>query len=98
MSYQSRSDIQFTVIDTWVPVAGIAFMMINVRVGLGWAQKASQDYSGGSRSYGGPSAQVRSEQSFAMRPVAVNITRIVNHEDELEPPLKTLSGSEFAQP
>lgn len=63
-------------------MSGIAFMLINVRVGLGWAQTASQasvqNYSGTGHN------QQRSEesQSYPMRPLAVNISTVVNQEDE----------------
>ncbi|KAH9934277.1 uncharacterized protein B0H18DRAFT_855057, partial [Fomitopsis serialis] len=36
VSYEARSNIQYFCIDTLCPIAGIVFMLINVRVGLGW--------------------------------------------------------------
>ncbi|EIW79978.1 hypothetical protein CONPUDRAFT_58530 [Coniophora puteana RWD-64-598 SS2] len=36
-SYQSGSNMQFLAVDGWAAMAGISYMLINVRVGLGWA-------------------------------------------------------------
>lgn len=38
--------MQFTALDAWSPICGIAFMLINFRVALGWAQKAHSLNSG----------------------------------------------------
>ncbi|KAI0725166.1 hypothetical protein C8Q72DRAFT_760139, partial [Fomitopsis betulina] len=38
-SFQRANPFQFTAIDLWSPIAGIAFMLINLRVALGWAQR-----------------------------------------------------------
>ncbi|KAF9543986.1 hypothetical protein CPC08DRAFT_700414 [Agrocybe pediades] len=40
-TYLSKNNIQFFAVDTLPVVAGISFMLIMTRVGLGWAQKAS---------------------------------------------------------
>jgi len=40
VAFQRASALQFTAIDVWSPVAGTAFMLINLRVALGWAQRA----------------------------------------------------------
>ncbi|TFK34279.1 hypothetical protein BDQ12DRAFT_580111, partial [Crucibulum laeve] len=37
-SYLLKSNVQFVAADTWSTISGISFMLINVRVGLGWAQ------------------------------------------------------------
>lgn len=80
------SNIQFTTCDLWVPICGISLTLINLRVGLGWAQKAHQ-----SASSGAPRSNIFSQarsfvsytdQNFAMRPLAVNVTRVVNKEDD----------------
>ena len=39
-SFLRALPFQFTAIDLWSPTAGIAFMLINLRVALGWAQRA----------------------------------------------------------
>ncbi|KAH9934677.1 uncharacterized protein B0H18DRAFT_483966 [Fomitopsis serialis] len=80
VAYQVNSNIQFTAIDSLCPIAGIAFTMINVRVGLGWAQRAHQSSQISSSGIGSRRA---AEQSFAMRPVAVDITHVVHREDDL---------------
>lgn len=94
-AYQSDSLIQYPAIDTLCPIAGIAFMMINVRVGLGWAQRAhpSMTSSGITSRPGGRTAQ----QSYAMRPVAVDISQVVHKEDDLGQPVKRAS-SDFTGP
>ncbi|KZT67777.1 hypothetical protein DAEQUDRAFT_766932 [Daedalea quercina L-15889] len=40
VAFRRATPFQFTAIDLWSPVAGIAFMLINLRVALGWAQRA----------------------------------------------------------
>lgn len=39
-TYQSNSNLQFIAVNCMPAIAGIAFMLINVRVGLGWARKS----------------------------------------------------------
>ncbi|PCH35876.1 hypothetical protein WOLCODRAFT_140118 [Wolfiporia cocos MD-104 SS10] len=78
-SYQSHSNLQFTAVDVWPSMSGIAFMLINTRVGLGWAQTAST-FSGISSIASGNNP--RPEQPYPMRPLAVNITREVNKNDD----------------
>ncbi|EPT05573.1 hypothetical protein FOMPIDRAFT_1110757 [Fomitopsis schrenkii] len=86
VTYQVKSNIQFTTCDLWVPICGISLTLINLRVGLGWAQRAHQSVSSGVPRATALS-QARSftsnmDQGFAMRPLAVNITRVVNQEDD----------------
>ncbi|PCH44231.1 hypothetical protein WOLCODRAFT_138845 [Wolfiporia cocos MD-104 SS10] len=89
-SYQASSNLQYTAVDTLCPVAGIAFMMINVRVGLGWAQNAHPSAA----SSGAITSRRTVEQSFAMRPVAVDISQVVQKEDDMGHPIK----SDFKEP
>jgi len=42
--YQTETNLQFTAIDLWAPISGIAFMLINLRVALGWAQRATSQH------------------------------------------------------
>ncbi|KAH9930740.1 uncharacterized protein B0H18DRAFT_930395 [Fomitopsis serialis] len=79
-SYQAQSNLQYTAVDTLCPIAGIAFMMINVRVGLGWAQRAHPSTSSGITSR---RTAMQEQQSFAMRPVAVDISKVVDTDDGL---------------
>ncbi|GBE88079.1 hypothetical protein SCP_1203080 [Sparassis crispa] len=80
--YESRTNLEFTIIDTWAPVSGIAFMLINVRVGTGRAREAHGSAS--TFSAGKVSAQPRADPvgSFPMTPLAVNVTRVVNSDLE----------------
>ncbi|PCH44195.1 hypothetical protein WOLCODRAFT_138817 [Wolfiporia cocos MD-104 SS10] len=75
IAYQADSNLQYTCIDTLCPISGIAFMLINVRVGLGWAEHAHVQ----------PPRPMR--PAFPMRPVAVDITRIVQKEDDMGRPV-----------
>ncbi|KAF9558816.1 hypothetical protein CPC08DRAFT_667036 [Agrocybe pediades] len=83
-TYLSKSNMQFFTIDTFPAIAGISFMLIMTRVGLGWAQKASGFTSGSV----GRSTGVETNQSGAIalgnlgsRPLAVNISKTVNQDD-----------------
>jgi hypothetical protein len=51
-TYQARSNVQYPAVDMWPQMSGIAFMLINVRVGLGWAMNGGSGVSGQSVSYG----------------------------------------------
>ncbi|KZT73701.1 hypothetical protein DAEQUDRAFT_703475 [Daedalea quercina L-15889] len=87
VTYQVKSNIQFTTCDLWAPICGISLTLINLRVALGWAQKAHQSASSGLPRGVSAVSQARSyasniDQGFAMRPLAVNITRVVNQEDD----------------
>ncbi|TFY63341.1 hypothetical protein EVJ58_g3307 [Rhodofomes roseus] len=85
ITYQAKSNLQFTTIDMWVPICGISLTLINLRVSLGWAAKGH--ISGAST---GPrlTTQVRSfestNQSYAMRSLAVDVTQL---DDAEIPPL-----------
>ena len=81
ISYQAHSNLQFTAVDTWPAMSGISFMLINVRVGLGWAQTGSQmrnDSLGSSNRHNGVEAS--SAGSIPMRPLTVKITSVVEQE------------------
>ncbi|TFK37421.1 hypothetical protein BDQ12DRAFT_750907, partial [Crucibulum laeve] len=43
ISYLSKSKLQFIAGDVWSMISGISFMLINVRVGLGWAQSGRNE-------------------------------------------------------
>ncbi|KAH9915758.1 uncharacterized protein B0H18DRAFT_89867 [Fomitopsis serialis] len=92
ITYQAKSNLQFTTIDMWVPICGISLTLINLRVSLGWAHQAH--ISGSS---GGPrmTTQVRSfesmNQSYGMRSLAVNITQEVDAEDHRFPGEKPIN-------
>jgi len=94
IAYELTSNIQYTLVDTLCQIAGIAFMMINVRVSLGWAQQAHPSQI---TSSGGIASRRNVEQSYVMRPVAVDITRVVHKEDDLGQPVKRVS-SDFNGP
>lgn len=80
ISYQIHSNLQFVAVDSWPAMSGISFMLINVRVGLGWAQSGSDQNLSSA-----PNQIQRSDvasAAYQMRPLAVKIT--VEQEDELD--------------
>ncbi|PBL02837.1 hypothetical protein ARMGADRAFT_1006162 [Armillaria gallica] len=84
-SYQSKSNLQFTAVDNWAEVAGIAFSLINVRVGLGWAQKAGPSYSSAGSSIFRSNARGGSAPTteFPLRPLTINISQaMIKDSDE----------------
>lgn len=94
ISYEVTSNLQYTFVDTLCQVAGVAYMMINVRVSLGWAQTAHQ--SQGTSSAGGiASRRGPVDHSYVMRPVAVDITRVVQKEDDMGQPVKPRVSSDY---
>ncbi|KAH9840937.1 uncharacterized protein C8Q71DRAFT_431702 [Rhodofomes roseus] len=74
--YLAKSNLNFTAVDVWCPVAGIANMLINVRVGMGWA---GNDYP--SRPGMAPvEPRLPAKQSPA-HPVEINVARVVESDD-----------------
>jgi len=82
--YQATSNLQYVTVDTLCTIAGIAFMMINVRVGLGWAQQAHPSTSSGIASRRAHTGQ---DRSYAMHPVAVDISKVVQSHDDMGMPV-----------
>ncbi|KZT63170.1 hypothetical protein DAEQUDRAFT_185255 [Daedalea quercina L-15889] len=83
ITYQVKSNLQFTTIDMWVPICGISLTLINLRVSLGWAHKGHVSGSGfGSSAGPHRSAHARTfettNQSYAMRSLAVHVTQVVD--------------------
>jgi len=89
--YESDSNVQFTFIDTLCQVAGTAFMMINVRVGLGWAAQGSVSQVSSS----GLQSRRNADQSYVMRPVAVDISTVVHQDDGLNQEMKYDMPSQY---
>ncbi|KAI0732197.1 hypothetical protein C8Q72DRAFT_819566 [Fomitopsis betulina] len=75
-SYQTSSNVQYTAIDTVRVIAGISLIMINVRVGLGWAQQAPPSMSSSNPSRG------TSERPYTLRPVAIDIAMTVDIQED----------------
>ncbi|PBK79300.1 hypothetical protein ARMGADRAFT_1021592 [Armillaria gallica] len=73
ITYLTKTNIRFNVVDFWPAAAGIAFGLINVRVGLGWAQKAGTSSTLGGSS--GSRSGVAPATEFPLRPLAINISR-----------------------
>ncbi|PBK96039.1 hypothetical protein ARMGADRAFT_1052987 [Armillaria gallica] len=80
ITYLTKTNIHFNFVDFWPAVAGIAFGLINVRVGLGWAQKAgtSSTLGGSSGSRSGPAPGTE----FPLRPLAINISQSMVNDGE----------------
>jgi hypothetical protein len=96
-SYQSQSNLQFVAVDCWPAMSGIAFMLINVRVGLGWAQRSissspiepSQHVTSVVRNR----AHSLSGDDYPLRPLAINIQRAVDTDQKYDYPNKTYQAS-----
>ncbi|KZT10011.1 uncharacterized protein LAESUDRAFT_694554 [Laetiporus sulphureus 93-53] len=89
VAYLARSNLQFVTSETWVFVAGISFMLINVRVGMGWAQNGTTTIS---TFEAASDTSASGDQSFAMKPLAVTITSTVHRDHEFDDaPVKSFS-------
>ncbi|TFY55054.1 hypothetical protein EVJ58_g8491 [Rhodofomes roseus] len=87
VSYQTNSNLQFTAVDTWPELSGISCMLINVRVGLGWAQTGSHMANNRTEEFTGI--------SYQMRPVTVNLTNMAEQDDDLEAKRLDSPGGSF---
>lgn len=77
VSYEASSNIQYIAIDTVSAIAGISLMMINVRVGLGWAQQAPLLTPPSNASRG------TLQCPYALRPMTIDIAMSVDTEEDV---------------
>ncbi|KAF9476886.1 hypothetical protein BDN70DRAFT_138739 [Pholiota conissans] len=77
-SYQSESNLQFIAVDCWPAMSGIAFMLINVRVGLGWAQKNMSSAGNTMQSVRSGNPRTFNGDEYPLHPVAINIQQAVH--------------------
>ncbi|CCM03959.1 uncharacterized protein FIBRA_06114 [Fibroporia radiculosa] len=80
VSYEVDSNLQFLSNETICIVAGISFMLINVRVGMGWEQKAPQSISTFAAAQF--TSRILGNQSFTMQPTTVYISQAVECDDD----------------
>ncbi|KAJ7734754.1 hypothetical protein DFH07DRAFT_844461 [Mycena maculata] len=74
IAYHLGSNLQIIAISIWSPVCGIAFMLINCRVGLGWAQTAYKPNTLPETTMRfGHSSSGGHDHSFAMNAVKVEV-------------------------
>ncbi|KAF4612669.1 hypothetical protein D9613_011881 [Agrocybe pediades] len=81
-TYLAETNLQFFTIDAFPEMAGIAFMLIITRVGLGWAQKAVAPLSGSVSRVQDSQSSGTQQDSIALRPLAINIAKTVDRTDE----------------
>lgn len=74
ITYLTKTNIQFNTVDFWPEAAGIAFSLINVRIGLGWAQKAGISSTLGGSSGGRGSAR---GTEIPLHPLTINISQAI---------------------
>ena len=76
-SYQSGSNMQFLAVDGWPAMAGISYMLINVRVGLGWASSGASNHG---------RALTTTSQQYGQQPtqLAVRVTTVVRDDNAYE--------------
>ncbi|KAK0216123.1 hypothetical protein IW262DRAFT_1464652 [Armillaria fumosa] len=77
ITYLTKTNIQFNTVDFWPEAAGIAFSLINVRVGLGWAQKSgiSSTLGGSSGLRSGRGSERGTE--IPLHPLTINISQAI---------------------
>ncbi|KZT71226.1 hypothetical protein DAEQUDRAFT_810186 [Daedalea quercina L-15889] len=101
VTYHVQSDLQYFVSESYCAMAGITFMLIHVRVGLGWEQRASSSHND---SIDLTATRDSRQHQFGSPRVAVNITRIVHRDgdDELDDtdsaPIKFAPNSDISLP
>jgi len=86
ITYQFQSNIQFFAIDVYPSMAGISFMLINVRVGLGWAKIAEPTVV---------TTGITAGSNMPMRPLAISISQVI--EDSEGGGVETSHYSETSQ-
>ncbi|KZS99896.1 uncharacterized protein LAESUDRAFT_816805 [Laetiporus sulphureus 93-53] len=79
ITFEAKTDLQVLSNETLPFIAGISFTLINVRVGLGWSQSAQSSTSISSVRFG-QRMNHNNQQSYVMRPVAININQAVEQE------------------
>ena len=82
--YQASSNLQYTTVDTVGAIAGISFMLINVRIGLGWAQQAPLSAASNNSVRAGATCTAALGRPYALRPVAIDISTSADSREEIE--------------
>ncbi|KAH9841062.1 uncharacterized protein C8Q71DRAFT_743106, partial [Rhodofomes roseus] len=90
ISYQANSSLHFTAVDTWSELSGISFMLINAQTG----SRIQYDSRAGSNRTTNRTDK-SSGGSYQMRPLAVKITSVVDHDDALEAKCAESHGGSF---
>lgn len=81
-AYVATSNLQFPFVDAWVPLSGIGFALINVRIAAGWgSHNAYFNASAQSKESAGTLQEtgVRSTM-IPMNPVVVDVLRVVDRD------------------
>ncbi|TFY60845.1 hypothetical protein EVJ58_g4886 [Rhodofomes roseus] len=81
VAYRIRSNLQYFASETYCAVAGITFMLIHVRVGLGWEQRANSSYD---ESLDLSATRDSRQNAYGPPRVAVNISRVVHRDNEYD--------------
>ncbi|KAF9806387.1 hypothetical protein IEO21_08680 [Rhodonia placenta] len=95
VTFLLQSNLAFFFSDTYSAIAGIAFMLINVRVGMGWAPRATIR-SALSASIGPFSPGANGP--YSMGRLTVNVTKVIHRDDGIDPPIKFASNSDLELP
>ncbi|GBE89430.1 hypothetical protein SCP_1600920 [Sparassis crispa] len=78
--YEAGSHLQSMMVDILAPLSGISFMLINVRVGMGYAPHSQGTYDG----IGHARSMPRMPQNTTIAPIAVTISRAVDCDVDIE--------------
>ncbi|KAH9840964.1 uncharacterized protein C8Q71DRAFT_794946 [Rhodofomes roseus] len=88
ITYQTKTNVQFPIVDTWPAVSGISFMLINVRVGLGKSIGTSQIDSRNASGTGSAAPGILGNRSYPLRPLTVEISQSTRRDNDLDVPVK----------
>ncbi|KAL6301742.1 hypothetical protein BKA93DRAFT_738277 [Sparassis latifolia] len=78
--YEAGSHLQSMMVDILAPLSGISFMLINVRVGMGYAPHSQGTYNG----IGHARSMPCMPQNTTIAPIAVTISRAVDCDVDIE--------------
>ncbi|KZT04920.1 uncharacterized protein LAESUDRAFT_702874 [Laetiporus sulphureus 93-53] len=80
VTIEVHSNLEYLVNNLTCPIVGIAFMLINVRVGLGWSRRGRQQPSQSTTLEAGHSQA--SGEPFRRPPLTINITRTIHRDHD----------------
>ena len=85
ITYKLRSALHYPGSNCWPQVSGIAYMLITVRIGLGWAHKGSSmgypPHAAGGAGHGAGSGG-GGQQTYPLQTISFNVTQTVEQETD----------------
>ncbi|KAK7051021.1 hypothetical protein VNI00_005133 [Paramarasmius palmivorus] len=78
VTYAVESHIEALIADCWAVTAGISFGLINVRVGMGWANKTASSITSTLPRFRGEANTAEEDMAYPMQTLAIHVHQVKN--------------------